>query len=102
MDVSITHPCCESVLSSASVPGGAARVRETTKLRKPGYAERAAKEKNATLVPFVMESYGRFGNMASQLLQFVADRLHHRDTLYECDNTIPAILFEMRRNLTMP
>ena len=70
VDTTITHPANKTTRAAASkTAGAAAAAREKTKLRDhardgtPGYS----------FVPFVIESYGRLGKEAEQLLGKLAD-----------------------------
>lgn len=71
VDVSVTHPAMHSVRIKASkTPGAAAEERDKAKKRyhekngTPGYS----------FVPFSVESYGRLGKDAENLLKDMAER----------------------------
>lgn len=71
VDIAVTHPAMQTVRAKASkTPGAAAEERAK--------AKRRYHEKNGTpgyrFVPFVVESYGRLGKDAENLLKSMADR----------------------------
>jgi hypothetical protein len=69
VDITVTHPASYSMRSRASKePGAAARVAEENKRRVHG-----ANTSGHTFVPFAIESYGRLGRAAVQLLNDWAD-----------------------------
>jgi hypothetical protein len=70
LDVSITHPAAGSAVARASRrAGAAAREREQEKLRRYTAAQRLH---HATVVPFVLETYGAMGRMAQKCVRRIA------------------------------
>jgi len=70
IDVSVTHPCCESfVLSAASLHLSAAELRAQQKRIKYGSF---AKRHGGVFVPFVFESYGSMAKQSSRFLRMLA------------------------------
>jgi hypothetical protein len=73
-DVSVTHPWAQHVLQRSVdnlVPELAASTREDEKIRK--YAARCPQ--NSVFIPLVVESYGRWGQLARPVFDICMDRI---------------------------
>ena len=73
VDVSVTHPCAQSLTKSSAQQGGkAAGKREKDKESKHG---QAAKSHAHDFVPFVFETFGRPGSQAKDLVERLIKKL---------------------------
>jgi hypothetical protein len=98
-DVSVIHVAAESHRKAAREEGGPALKREKYKLKDPHYVK-IAKQKNATFKPFVVESYGRLGDIAEQAMSMLANRILFTGRFNDrCNQSLSAIKYEMRRRL---
>jgi hypothetical protein len=76
LDVSVVHPLAEWALRRGADSSKAMAVRARIKRRKYGVA---AKEKGATMVPFVVDVYGRLSAHAITFLRQLADYAESRE-----------------------
>jgi hypothetical protein len=79
LDVTVVHPLTDWAMRVCKDSGNSSKAlaaRERTKRRKYGVA---AKEKSATMVPFVVDVYGRLGTSALDFLRQLGDYAESRD-----------------------
>lgn len=98
LDVSVAHVTASSHLSSAQSAGGVAKKRAKEKMKKHGHINA---NRYHEFRPFVLESHGRFGTHAIKTVKELAQRIVERDGLPGCRKTYAAIMFEIRRRLSL-
>jgi hypothetical protein len=98
IDVRVTTPTCRSYLAKAQVQGAVAQQHELEKLNKHGVQAAAA---HATFVPFVVESYGTFGNEAVKFIKLMAEEVAGATLRSPSDKAVQAFRAEITASVAV-
>lgn len=89
VDVTIRHPTAPSQVAIALVPLGIASQAERRKL---DHYQDMARQQLATMVPFAIESYGAFGDLATSFMKRIADHARHSSPSYSVVSILSGLI----------